>query len=237
LETGGGQAYVASGMKTAATNSKLAGLTLIELLVVVVVIAIVAVMLTPRSRIHEKAYTVVCMSHQKQIGLGLIMFQTDNNGEFPWQVAGTNGGSLESVSQGQVSPHFQVLSKYIPNLTNLLLCPTDKNRKPADNVSQLRDENVSYFLNLDAGTNTPINTSILGGDRHLEADNKPVHPGLFICTSNMVLSWSSELHGKMRNGPHGGLLFGDGHVQFTTSKDLNDFIQSQPAATNRFAVP
>jgi len=224
-------------MKIATTNFKHAGLTLIELLVLVAVIIILAGMAIPTRTEPHRAYGVVCMSHQKQIGLGLIMFEGDNNWQFPWQVAGANGGSLDLISPGQVSPHFQRLSQYIPNLTDLLLCPTDKNRKPADNISQLRDENVSYFLNLGAGTNTPISTSILGGDRHLEADNKPVHPGLFICTSNMVLSWSSELHGKMSNGPHGGLLFGDGHVQFTTSKDLNDFIQRQPAATNRFAVP
>jgi prepilin-type N-terminal cleavage/methylation domain-containing protein len=237
LERGDGQAHVGLGMKMATTNFKHAGLTLIELVVVIVVIAVLAVLLTPGRPIHKRAYIVVCMSHQKQIDLGLMLFEEDNSGRFPWQVAGTNGGSLEAVSQNQVAPHFQALSNYFPTsmiLTNVLLCPTDNKRNAAANISQLRDENVSYFLNQDASKNS---SSILGGDRHLKVDDKPVHPGLFICTSNMALGWSSELHSNVFNGPTGGLMFGDGHFKFIPNKEMNDYIQRQPAATNRFDVP
>jgi hypothetical protein len=46
---------------------------LIELVVVIVVIAVLAVLLTPGRPIHKRAYIVVCMSHQKQIDLGLML--------------------------------------------------------------------------------------------------------------------------------------------------------------------
>jgi hypothetical protein len=174
------------------------------------------------------------MNNQKQIAIGLIMFKDDHAGEYPWQDSATNGGSFESISSSQVFPHFRALSAYFRKQTRIFVCPTDKARQEATNYAQLLDTNISYFLDLDAGTNS---VSILTGDRHLEVSGKVANKGLLVYTTNTVLNWTRELHGKSQNGPMGGLSFADGHVQSTRVKTLNSSFQSQQLATNRLIIP
>jgi prepilin-type processing-associated H-X9-DG protein len=115
----------------------------------------------------------------------------------------------------------------------MLFCPTEKNRQVATNFSELSDANLSYFADVDAGTNKQA-ASILSGDRHLQADGKPVRPGLFTLTTNLVLGWTGELHSKF--APRGSLAFVDGHVE-NVRTNLSVIFQKQDLATNRLAVP
>jgi prepilin-type N-terminal cleavage/methylation domain-containing protein len=221
-------------MKTSSAKGKISGLTLLEILVVIAVIAIFAAMALPSGGGPRRAYMAMCMSNQKQIALGLIMFKDDHAGEYPWQDSATNGGSAEFTSSGQVSPHFRVLSAYFGKQARIFVCPTDKSRQEAASCLQLQETNISYFINLDALSNS---ASILTGDRHLEADGKAVNPGLFVYSNNAVLNWTRELHGKVQNGPIGGLSFADGHAQFMRVKDLNSNFRNQPLVTNRLVIP
>jgi prepilin-type N-terminal cleavage/methylation domain-containing protein/prepilin-type processing-associated H-X9-DG protein len=68
------------------------GFTLVELLVVIAVIAILAAMLLPAlATAREMARASTCMSNQKNVGLGFIMFTGDWEGRWPAraQVSGT----------------------------------------------------------------------------------------------------------------------------------------------------
>jgi prepilin-type N-terminal cleavage/methylation domain-containing protein/prepilin-type processing-associated H-X9-DG protein len=65
-----------------ATNRR--GFTLIELLVVIAIIAILAAILFPVfAQAREKARAITCVSNQKQIGLGLVMYVQDYDETYP----------------------------------------------------------------------------------------------------------------------------------------------------------
>ena len=214
-------------------KTSIEGLTLIELLVVIAIIAILAAMVLPIFETEKGSHQVQCLSNQHQIAIGFIIFEDDHAGRFPAQVAVTNGGAFEIISNGSAAAQFQILSSYLSKRPGLLVCPVDKTRHPAANFSELKNENISYFVNLDAITNV---NSILSGDRHLGLGGKTASAGIFVQTTNMPFTWSGGFHGGPGK-PYGVLSFGDGHAQVVRATDLNLLLQAQPLETNRFCFP
>ena len=103
--------------------------TLIELLVVIAIIAILAAILFPVfAQAREKARATSCLSNEKQIGLGLMMYTQDYDETYPTayfyknNTATTNGGS----AGGYV--HFTaMIHPYIKN-EQVWVCPSDPNK-------------------------------------------------------------------------------------------------------------
>ena len=186
--------------------------------------------------------SIVCINNLKQIGLGFVILADDHEGRFPAQVSVTNGGSMEFIASGYASPHFQTLLGKSLGLNFIndprrLICPADKSKIPLSNkTNQLTDQNVSYFVNVDAVTNNPL--FILAGDRHLKANGQPVKPGLFTFTTNISdIGWTPELHSSKGQSISGNIAFTDGHVQWLTGVKLPVLFQTQAFPTNRLAVP
>jgi prepilin-type N-terminal cleavage/methylation domain-containing protein/prepilin-type processing-associated H-X9-DG protein len=72
-------------MKTSYLRPK--GFTLIELLVVIAIIAILAAILFPVfAQAREKARAITCVSNEKQLALGILMYTQDNDETFPGAV-------------------------------------------------------------------------------------------------------------------------------------------------------
>jgi prepilin-type N-terminal cleavage/methylation domain-containing protein/prepilin-type processing-associated H-X9-DG protein len=82
------------------------GFTLIELLVVIAIIAILAAILFPVfAQAREKARQATCISNEKEIALGIIMYQQDNNEYFPF---GCNWGLYGGVYwSGVIEPYIK----------------------------------------------------------------------------------------------------------------------------------
>ncbi|HEY9510843.1 MAG TPA: type II secretion system protein [Verrucomicrobiae bacterium] len=203
--------------------------TLIELLAVVFLIVIIAALLIPTGPHPSKSTTIMCLSNLRQLSLGSILFSEDHGGKYPWQTSVTNGGSLELIDKNLTYPHWLTLSNYALQ-PKLFVCPTDELKHIAPNFSEFGESNVSYFVNLDAVTNSV--ESVLAGDRHLQSSGVPVKPGLFIAKTNV--SWSKELHGQ--NGSLGVLAFGDGHAVIA-KQNVGTFFAAEVMLTNRLQVP
>ena len=80
------------------------GFTLIELLVVIAIIAILASMLLPAlARAKEKAKAIKCVSNEKQIALGYLLYVDDNQSYLP----------VSSDVNGSPCEWFMEISPYI----------------------------------------------------------------------------------------------------------------------------
>ncbi len=93
--------------------------TLIELLVVIAIIAILAAILFPVfAKAREKARQTSCLSNEKQLGLGLIMYVQDFDGTYPLSVSASSLGTNVSYRQ-LIQPYMKSVS--------VLICPSNPN--------------------------------------------------------------------------------------------------------------
>ena len=83
--------------------------TLIELLVVIAIIAILAAILFPVfAQAREKARAITCVSNEKQIGLGIMMYVQDYDEYFPQsQYGGGSTNIMQMVWPALIYPYIK----------------------------------------------------------------------------------------------------------------------------------
>lgn len=218
-------------MKKLSAREARSGLTLIETLVTLAIILVLAAILLPETRRPPRPYIVGCLSRLRQIDIGFWMYAQDNAGTLPMHLQIADGAAVKLALSNSPIAQFCMLSPYLRRC-DLLICPTEKERRAVTNFSDLTETNLSYFLNIDVTLSNKPATSILAGDRNLRADGRPVPPGPFVLTTSRDMNWTRELH------PYGGnIAFADGHVEVCRRNDLNSLVQRQSIATNRLLVP
>jgi len=123
------------------------GFTLIELLVVIAIIAILAAILFPVfAKVREKARATSCTSNMKQVGLGLLQYQQDNDEAFP--IGFVFQGAVNVPGAGWAGP----TSPYIKS-TGVFKCADDSTSQTAPDGAGVSFYPVSYAFNSNvAGT-------------------------------------------------------------------------------------
>jgi prepilin-type processing-associated H-X9-DG protein/prepilin-type N-terminal cleavage/methylation domain-containing protein len=199
-------------MNSLQSNRRAGAFSLVELLTVIAIIAILAALLLPvLSRTQMRAQRALCGNDLGQMGIAFHLFMHDHDGKFPMQVPMSAGGSQEFVQNGYAVGgefyfsyrHFQVLSNELV-APKILVCPADT-RPPAVSFSALKNDNVSYFVGVDADFGKP--NSILAGDRNI-VDVPLPNPSIVHGGTGYQLRWTKELHQFK-----GNVLFADGHVE------------------------
>lgn len=216
--------------------------TLIEVLLVLA-IGMVVFLFFVRSvnQGPRKAPQMVCLSNQKQLGIGFLLYSSDH-GRFPWGALTNSGGTQELLPNGTAADQFVKLRPYL-HQPRVFVCPTDEQRQAAaTNFLGFSNSNLSYFVSFDAAraltsTSGPV-AFILTGDRHLAYNDQPVKPGLFSVTNPTVMGWTKQLH-HMKNTVKtiGVLTFADGHAEAVVTPRLADKFRAQMIATNQLVIP
>jgi prepilin-type N-terminal cleavage/methylation domain-containing protein/prepilin-type processing-associated H-X9-DG protein len=216
-----------------------AGFTLIELLVVIAIIAILAAMLLPSlSRAKAKAKAAQCLSNQRQIGLGWLMYVQDNADVYPlirgWGAAGGQKGK-PTTTTAWLDPYFGIsvestnrpLNRYVSALETWK-CPSDQGDANYGAKNCFLEYGNSYVTQhgADSWRVTHITADI--DPSYNGAGVKPITAGQVARSPvNKIIQgdWEWENNGYNPGDPSSwwhnnkgqrrqNMLFGDGHVVF-----------------------
>ena len=94
---------------------------------------------------------------------------------------------------------------------------------PAGSFAALNNNNLSYFVGLDADESRPA--MFLAGDRNLATNGVDVVPGLVLFTPDLSVGWKSA---TMHNG-RGNFGLADGSVQTGSEWHFANAISAAPA--------
>jgi len=206
------------------------GFTLIALLVIIAVLAVLAAMLLPAlASAKKKSSKIGCVNNLKQCCLAFRIWEGDNDDKMPMAVPMEKGGTMEYVTGADTFRHFQVMSNEL-STPKILVCPDDT-RTAADNFVRLKNQNVSYFVGLDAKDEFP--QRFLVGDRNLTGPSTPENGILKLAPSDAV-SWTSAIHVNQ-----GNIGLADGSVHSFSNYQLRQALKNSGDPTNiwRISLP
>jgi type II secretory pathway pseudopilin PulG len=208
-------------------NSKTRGFTLVMLLVVIAVIAILAAMLLPAlAGAHDRARRIQCVNNLKQCGLAFRIWEGDNGDKYPMDVPLAKGGTKECDNGADTFRHFQVMSNEL-STPKILACPADT-RTAADNFTRLKNQNVSYFVGLEANDMNP--QMFLDGDRNITGGSEPQN-GILKLVPGQRASWTEKIHVNQ-----GNVGLSDGSVQQYSNAMLSNALKNSGDPTNTWRI-
>lgn len=207
------------------THGARAGFTIVELFMVLATVAVlVAISLPVLATKYSRSSRINCAYNMKHLVLAFKTWELDNGDRFPMGVSTNMGGAMEWTSGANLAPQFQVMSNEL-STPKILVCPNDGDRPYATNFATLTDENISYFLNVEAVDDT-FPSLLLSGDGNITNARLPASR-IVKLSPGETIGWNEKVHQRQ-----GFILLCDGSVgQFASGR--------MPAAKNtaRLVVP
>jgi len=217
-------------MKSTSRRFTPSAFTLVALLVIVAVLAILAAMLLPAlAKAKTKASRINCVNNLKQGCLAFRIWEGDNGDKMPMDVPVASGGTKEFDTGADTFRHFQVMSNEL-STPKILICPQDT-RTAAANFARLKNQNVSYFVGLEANDMNPHR--FLNGDRNITGASAPEN-GILKLVPGGPAAWTTAIHNNQ-----GNVGLADGSVQKYSIAALREALRNSGDATNtwRIALP
>ena len=200
-----------------------------DVLIVVATLVLLAAVFLPTMSRRKLTRQSRCASNIQQIGLAFRIWGTDGL-DYPWMTS-NNDGTRHFMESTNVFIRFRAASNEL-STPKILVCPSDSGKKPAKDFNKFDNQNISYFLGLEADEGKP--QTILSGDRNLSTNGVALGSGVFTLTTNNALGWTAAIHKKS-----GNILLSDGSVQQVSPAALQKQWQaaSDQGAIGRLAIP
>jgi hypothetical protein len=195
------------------------------LITVVVVLAVVVVPALGRAK--QKAARISCVCHVKKIGLALRIWANDNDDLYPMSAGNPDDSLRIDALEGRMFRLFQVLSNEF-SVPKSVICPSDT-RSTATNWTSFANENVSYFIGLDANDTQP--NMVLSGDRNFTLEGRLLS-GVVSLGTNSPVAWAKDMHRQS-----GNIGLADGSVQQVTTELLRQQLKNSGDTTNLLVFP
>ena len=203
--------------------------TLIELLTVIAIIGILAAILIPTvGAVREKARAAQCVSNQRQIAQGMLLFAGDNKNRLPAPFPGQDWIQ-------KISPYIQAFNWDSDKSRYIWLCPSDNSGDRWSGYGMSNHLNKSggngFGVTLNVIPN-PSRTILLGDVLRNQWDDAapaPWHEGGLVVMGLRHAGGDRERPkqfdsvGQFMAAPgKANVAFLDGHVNALTAAELND---------------
>jgi prepilin-type N-terminal cleavage/methylation domain-containing protein/prepilin-type processing-associated H-X9-DG protein len=211
-------------------HSKEGAFTLIELLVVIAIIAILASMLLPAlSRAKQKAQATRCLSNEKQIALGYLLYAHDNSDYLP--LAAHDGDAAPCEWFFEISSYIARQPSSYSNLVakaNVVACPSAKldtafpSNTPASKAYGGYGHNYIYLGYLLEEDRKKITAVTKPTETCMNGDGLDPQPGLswwnygYLYPPTLAPWGTSRIYPYVRHGKGGNYSWVDGHVSMTS---------------------